>query len=148
VHACNYVPKPGTAIAHQPQSLEDLMARYQPRMKGELQRLRINLDREHIFVVFDTHLGYVQCAPDDSPPSIYCEAQSADSWPELASILTPERVALLHKAGFTDPGRGPNYWKTYLVDTFDDGAIATELLTVLHDVYGYAGATELEVATE
>jgi hypothetical protein len=148
VHACAFMPKPGLAGSRSPQSLEEQLVRYGRRVKGEIQRLRVNLDREHIFVVFDTHLGYVQCAPSNSPPAIYCEAQSADSWPELASVLTAERVALLHKAGFVDPGRAPNYSKIYPAEKFDDAAIATELLTVLHDVYGYSGATELEVATE
>jgi hypothetical protein len=47
---------------------------------------------------------------DTSPPEIYCEAQSADSWEALASVLTPERIARKHSIGFTDPGRGPNYF--------------------------------------
>ena len=66
----------------------------------------------------------------------------------LARILTPERVALLHAAGFTDPGRSPNYWKTYPADKFDERALTEELLTILHDVYGYDGLPKLKVATE
>ena len=89
----------------------DLLATYGPRVTGEIQRLRINFER-HIFVVFETGGGYVQCAPQTQPPAIYCEAQSADSWPVLARILTADRVARLHAAGFADPGRTPNYWKT------------------------------------
>ena len=63
-------------------------------------------------------------------------------------MLTPERIARLHSIGFTDPGRGPNYWKTYPADQFDDGSIARELLTVLHDAYGYNGQPMLKVVTE
>ena len=66
----------------------------------------------------------------------------------LASILTPDRVARLHAAGFTDPGRTPNYWKTYALAKFDDAAIARELLTVLYQVYGYHGAPRLTIKTE
>ena len=66
----------------------------------------------------------------------------------LAKILTPERVARLHAAGFTDPGRAPNYWRSYAVDKFDDAAIARELLTILYDVYGYDGSPKLAIATE
>ena len=93
-------------------------------------------------------IGYVQCMPDKAPPSIYCEAQSADSWPALTAVLTPDRVALLHAAGYEDPSRGPNYSKTYAADQFADAAIARELLTILHEVYGYAGLPKLKVDTE
>jgi hypothetical protein len=51
-------------------------------------------------------------------------------------------------AGFADPGRAPNYWKSYPADQFDDAAIARELLTILHEVYGYAGLPKLKVKTE
>ena len=30
----------------------------------------------------------------------------------------------------------------------DDAAIAREVITLLHDVYGYYGATKLEIVTE
>ena len=63
-------------------------------------------------------------------------------------VLTPERLAHLHAAGFADPGRAPNYWKVYPADQFDDAAIAGELLTLLHDVYGYDGSWDLAVKTE
>jgi hypothetical protein len=146
VHACAYTPAPGfepqTAIS----SAADLISLYGARVTGEIQRLRVNMDRQ-IFVVLDTDAGYVQCQPQTSPPAIYCEAQSADSWPGLASILTPERVTRLHAAGFADPGRAPNYWKAYPLDVGDD-AIASELLTILHDVYGYVGAPKLKLTTE
>ena len=81
-------------------------------------------------------------------PAIYCEAESADSAPVLASVLTPERVVRLHAAGFSDPGRAPNYWRIYRFDEFNDAAIARELLTILYDVYGYNGSPKLTVATE
>ncbi len=116
-------------------------------MTGEVQRLRVNLDRE-IFVVFETGIGFVQCSPETRPPSIYCEAQSADACPALSAVLTPDRVARLHAAGFADPGRAPNYWKSYPLDAADDATIAREMLTMLHDVYGYTGAQKLRVLTE
>jgi hypothetical protein len=145
IHACAY-----TAAA-EPQSsarsATDLINIYGTRVTGEIQRLRVNIDRR-IFVVLDTGAGYVQCQPQTSPQAIYCEAQSADSWPVLAGVLTAEPVARLHAAGFADPGRAPNYWKTYPVDEFDDKAITCELLTILHDVYGYTGSPKLKGATE
>ena len=146
IHACAY--SPASDLASQPavRSTAELIDIYGARATGEIQRLRVNLDRQ-IFVVFDTEVGYVQCQPQTSPRAIYCEAQSADSWPALASVLTPERVARLHAAGFADPGRAPNYSKTYPLDAADS-AIAHEMLSVLHDVYGYNGAPKLAVTTE
>ncbi|MGG2377381.1 hypothetical protein ACE400_29710, partial [Salmonella enterica] len=83
--------------------------------------------------------------PMTSPAAIYCEAQSAESWAALASILTPDRVSRLRNAGYADPGRAPNYWKSYPLDKFNDAAIANELLAILHEVYGYAGAMTLKI---
>jgi hypothetical protein len=114
---------------------------------AEIQRLRVNRQRQ-VFAVFEAGIGYVQCRPDSLPPTIYCEAQSAESWEALESVLTPERVNRLHGLGFADPGRAPNYWKNYPIDQLDDASIARELLTVLHDVYGYSGQPPLKVKTE
>jgi hypothetical protein len=147
VHACAYTPAPDIGLQSSTHSTMDLINLYGGRVTGEIQRLRVNANRE-VFVVMDTEIGYVQCVPQASPRAIYCEAQSPDSWPALASVLTPERVARLHAAGFADPGRTPNYWKTYPADQFDDTAIARELLTILHDVYAYNGSPELKISTE
>jgi hypothetical protein len=149
VHACGYRPReeglerklgPGSSIA-------DLIELYGAKVTAEITRLRINLHRR-VFVVFDTGLGYVQCETAARPEGFYCEAQSADSWPALAAVLTPERIDRLHGAGFADPGRAPNFSKSYEADKIDDAALAREVLTVLHDVYGYYGASKLKVKTE
>jgi len=124
-----------------------LIDRYGARVTAELQRLRVNL-KSDAFVAFDTGIGYIQCTGATEPDGLYCEAQSADSWAALGSILTPERIARLHGAGYTDPGRAPNYSKQYPLDRFDDATIAREILTLLHDVYGYNGAQPLKYATE
>jgi hypothetical protein len=149
IHACSYEPKdnaPDVKLGLTTTAAE-LIAVYGPKVTVEIQRLRLN-SRRRAFVVFDTGLGYVQCEPQSEPDGLYCEAQSADSWPALAAILTPERLGRLHDAGYADPGRAPNYSKTYLFDKTSDAAVAAELLTLLHDVYGYYGASKLEVATE
>jgi hypothetical protein len=147
VHACAYTPKQDLAPNLPVGSTAELIDFYGVRVINEIQRLRVNIDRR-VFVVFAAGIGYVQCRPDSSPPAIYCEAQSADSWEALASVLTPERVARLHAAGFADPGRAPNYWKTYPLDQIDDAGIAHEVLTILHDVYGYNGQPALKVKTD
>ena len=41
------------------------------------------------------------------------------------AILTPERIARLQAAGFSDPDtNSPNYYRTYPFDTFDDAGLA------------------------
>jgi type III secretion system-like peptide-binding chaperone len=147
VHACAYTLTPNNGPSVAASSAAELINLYGVRVTGEIQRLRVNLNRD-VFVIFEAGIGYIQCHPDTSPPAIYCEAQSADSWEALRSILTPERVARLHAAGFIDPGRAPNYWKSYSLDQMDDQAIAGELLTILHDVYGYTGLPKIQVITE
>ena len=143
IRGCAYTPPATPSI----RSAADLIGVYGTKATAEIQRLRINSDRD-VFVVFETGGGYVQCAPDKSPSGIYCEAQSADSWEFLANVLTSERVARLHAAGYTDPGRAPNYWRTYALTDFDDAAIARDLLTILYDVYGYSGSPKLKFKTE
>jgi hypothetical protein len=140
---CSYTAP--SAPAQKIASADDLIAFYGAAVTAEIQRLRIN-STARVFVIFDAGIGYVQCAPDDN--AIYCEAQSEESWPALAAILTPDRVAWLKTAGYSDPGRAPNYWKIYPFDKFPDPAIAGEILTILYRVYGYAGAAELKIKTE
>jgi hypothetical protein len=147
VHACAYT-RPADLGPNLPiNSTADLVSFYGARVTAEIQRLRINARRQ-VFAIFDPGIGYVQCRPDFSPPTIYCEAQSAQSWQALAVVLTPERIRRLHELGYADPGRAPNYSKTYATDQVDDATIARELLTVLRDVYGYSGQPTLKVSTE
>jgi hypothetical protein len=103
--------------------------------------------REFVYFVLDTGGGYIQCGAQ-APRAIYCEAQSAQSWPVLSRILTTERVAHLYAAGYAEPGRGPNYSKSYSIDRSSDASIAEELLTLLHDAYGYDGKPGLVFKTE
>jgi hypothetical protein len=145
VYTCSYTPPSKT-----PQtagSSAELITLYGAIVTAEIQRLRINLTRK-VYVIFDAGIGYVQCGPVTAPSAIYCEAQSAESWAALATILTPERVSRLRNAGYSDPGRAPNYWKSYPLDKFNDATIASELLTILHEVYGYTGATTLSIKTD
>jgi hypothetical protein len=150
IHACAYTPDADSPAHALPpgSTAADLIKLYGPKVSAEVRRLRVNMHRAQVFVVFDVGVGYVQCQPDTDPDAFYCEAQSAESWPALAAVLTPERIARLHVLGFADPGRAPNYSKTYPADKFDDQAVASEVLTLLHDVYGYYGASKLKVKTE
>lgn len=145
VRACAFTPapKPSPTMG----SAELLVDLYGPRATAEIQRLRVNLER-NVFVVFDAGIGYVQCQPQTAPDVIYCEAQSAASWAALSSVLTPDRLARLHADGYADPGRAPNYSKNYPLEKYDDAAIAREVITLLHDAYGYTGAEQLTIKTE
>jgi hypothetical protein len=129
IRVCAYKPAPQEIlpVAH---TAAELNAIYGTRVLGEIQRLRVNVDR-WVYVVLGTDGGYIQCGTEQQPPGIYCEAQSAETWPVVARILTPERLEKLHAAGYADPGRAPNYWKVYPLDKFSDGDIAKELLTIL-----------------
>jgi hypothetical protein len=133
--------KPATA------SVDDLYGVYGGHMQAELQRLRANLAQD-VFVIFGTNFGYVQCATNRATDGLYCEAQSAQSWPALASVLTPERIARLHQLGYADPGPSPNYAKIYPLAGADVAAVTRELIAILHDVYGYQGAPDLSVTRE
>ena len=145
LRSCLYKPDPRPArIAASAQMLIEI---YGTTVAAEIQRLRVNSDRK-VYVVFSAGIGYIQCMPQTSPPTFYCEAQSAESWPALAAVLTPERIAKLRDAGYTEPGRAPNYSKSYPLGKFTDAAVAGEILTLLYDVYGYAGAVELKISTE
>jgi hypothetical protein len=147
IRACAYESPDKETFHFVKGDADELFAAYGARVTGEAQRLRVNLDRR-VWFILDTEIGFVQCATEDTPPSLYCEAQSAEAWPALDSVLTPERIARLHAAGFSDPGRAPNYWRNYPVEPFDASAIARELLTVLHEVYGYRGKPALKIKTE
>lgn len=161
LRACRYDPPaeppagptadpPGEALApHQPAvPTAELIRRLGPGVAREIHRLRVNLGGPRVFTVLETGRGYVQCEPETTPPAIYCEAQSAESWPALAATLTPDRVARLAAAGFESPGLRQNYWRSYPAAQFDDATIADALLRILHDVYGYDGTPALTVQTE
>lgn len=128
------------------ETAEALIALYGAMVTAEIQRLRINATRQ-VYVVVDSDIGYIQCMPEIPPVALYCEAQSAESWAALSAVLKPDRIARLAAAGYAEPGRAPNYSKSYPL-TMSDSAIAGEILTLLHEVYGYTGATKLKIKTE
>lgn len=147
VHDCLYLPTNDAQADPAVATSDALFTRYGARITAEIQRLRINAGRR-VFVIFDAGIGFVQCSGNDAPGAIYCEAQSAYYWPPLSTILTPERVARLHAVGFADPGRTANYSKVYPLSTYSDAQIAGEVVTVLHDAYGYNGVATLAISTE
>lgn len=146
VRGCAYAPDPGIQ-ALPTETLEGLQTLCGASLAAEIQRLSINKER-HVFAVFTGGLAYVQCMPAPSENAIYCEAQSEESWPALAAILTAERRIRLREAGYSPPGRSPNYARLYPFDSFSDQRLAREVLTILHEVYGYTGTVKLKVTTE
>jgi hypothetical protein len=151
VHACGQLISadlgfdPTTALGKSTASA--ILSIEEIEIAGEIDRLRINLHRS-VHVLFDIDIGYIQCQPETAPEAIYCEAASAYSWPALAGVLTPDRVARLHATGYADPGRAQNYSKTYPLTQFSDQAIAQELLQLLRDAYGYNGGWAIKIETE
>lgn len=145
ITACAYKAPGGTS--QKVASASELIALNGTEVTAEIQRLRINAAKR-VHVIFDSGIGYVQCMPETPPATLNCEAQSAESWPALSALLTPERIAMLRNAGYTDPGRAPNYWKSYAFDKFTDAAVAQEILTILFEVYGYTGVAKFKVLTE
>ena len=119
-------------------SVDELIERFGKRVTAEIQRVRINSGR--VYFILETGLGYVQCQRERN--ALYCEAQSAASWPALASILTRERITSLHAAGYADPGRAQNYSRYYDLAT-SDADIVRSLLSVLYEAYGYRGVQPL-----
>lgn len=147
VHDCFYVPTVDAQVSSAAATSDALFTRYGARITAEIQRLRVNTGR-NLFVIFDAGIGFIQCQEDTAPPGIYCEAQSAYYWPPLSTVLTPDRIAELHTAGYADPGRTANYSRTYPSDAYSDEQIATQIINVLHDAYGYNGVAVLAISTE
>jgi hypothetical protein len=143
---CSHAPEKRPIASGPVESAAELEKTYGPRLRAELQRLRINAGRPG-FVVVSAGIGYVQCAAEIAPLGLYCEAQSVESWAALKAVLTASRIAWLHAAGFADPGRVQNYSKVYRGDALDEQAIARQLLEVLFEVYGYRGEPALEFKT-
>jgi hypothetical protein len=148
IHSCAYRPADAPPPDLGPNATAaDLIRVYGPGVTVEIQRLRVNIHRD-VYAVFDADIGYVQCHTETEPDGFYCEAESTESWPALAAVLTDARIARLHDLGYADPGRAPNYSKSYAANAITDSDLAGEVLTILHDAYGYAGATRLKVETE
>lgn len=143
VSVCALPPAPAPTASDD----RDAVALWGGRVTAEIQRLRINA-AQRVYAIFDPGLGYVQCMPDGGTRTLYCEAQSPESWPALAAVLTPERKAKLDAGGWRPPGRSPNYWRTYPLEAAGDRATAEAILGVLRDVYGYSGKPALTITTE
>jgi hypothetical protein len=94
-------------------------------------------------------LNYVQCRFSDDHKTLYCEASSYfDAGPSakpLSLSLPPAALAALAKLGFaTDDARKNFPYERALGRPPDFDAIATLMLTALHDAYGVREETELK----
>ena len=144
VLTCSYTPPPEPT--QKATSAAELITIYGARVTAELQRLRINANASpRPVAIFNVGIGYIQCMPETPEPALYCEAQSEESWPALTAIITPERLARLHAVGYADPGRAPNYSKSYPFEKYSDAVTANEILTLLFDIYGYNGMQQMKI---
>jgi hypothetical protein len=73
IFACAYKPPSDSGPVVKNGDIDELVEAFGGRMSGELQRLRVNLQRR-IWVAFETEIGYVQCAPQTNPDAFHCEA--------------------------------------------------------------------------
>jgi hypothetical protein len=102
IYSCAYTASAPTSV----RSAAELVDLYGARATGEFQRLRVNLGRR-TYVILKTDIGYIQCESQTSPDVIYCEAQSADSWPALESVLTPSGSRACTQPGSPIPAAPP-----------------------------------------
>lgn len=133
---------PRPAAARQATAAQ-LIAHEGPRLSAAIEWLHGGPQRR-MEVFFNTNT-YIECEPGSAPSTTYCLAPCADAWPWLEQVLTPRRIARLHAAGYADPG--VEYSKEYAAGEKGD-SIAAELLTLLHDVYGYDGRKSLTLVIE
>lgn len=97
--------------------------------------------------VEDRPRNYVQCRFSDDRKKLYCEASSyVDAGPGTLSLsLSPEALAALAKLGFATGDAKKNFpYERTFEGSPDFDAIATMMLTALHDAYGVREETELE----
>jgi hypothetical protein len=125
----------------------DVVAAYLPAVTKEVARLRA-ARTPHIWITLDGAQGYVQCKPDLEDKAFYCEGQSAEANDAIAGLFTPGRIAILHMAGFEDPGRVENYSRLFPFRDFQNADLAKLLLVILRDVYGYDGSDLLQAHDE
>ena len=120
-----------------------LIARDGARLGAAMTWLRGD-PRRGLYVFF-TPDTYVECRPGPARGTIDCLAPCPDAWPWLEKVLTPQRIARLHAAGYADPG--VEYSKEYLAGEPAD-VIAAELIALLHDAYDYRGMPPLILTAE
>ena len=143
----------GRAVAQSPDTLKALLAFQQCPLSSYLKAVyerpaAVEGDAAFLKVsVTDRPLNYVQCKFTDDRKKLYCEASSyVDGGPGAFSLSLPaEALAALAKIGFATGDAKQNFpYERALRDTPDFDAIATMMLTALHDAYGVRAETELE----
>jgi len=90
------------------------------------------------YCIFEVGDVYFQCLAPPDHMLLFCEAVSAESNPEIALILNPEKEdRLIREFGFAAPGSSsPNFSQEIEVKSADDLAYAARLAyRVLRDIY-------------
>ena len=94
--------------------------------------------------------AYVRCRFAPDRPTLHCEASPAyyeeDNEHPLYVFMPPNRTAALTRLGFTpSPPLGNLHYAADLKRPPDFDAVATLMLTALHDGYGVRAETELDI---
>ena len=99
--------------------------------------------------IFEFGSAYVQFRAPNYADYLICEAVSGKLSPDIATILTPEKMdRLLLEFGFIAPGRSPNFAQRIEIKSKPDLAYATRLAyRVLRDIYDVKdfGVTKFKV---
>jgi hypothetical protein len=146
---------PEQTAAQPADTLKALLAARSCLLSGELQAVYERpspfkeRDRFLVLSVKASPQSYVQCMFADNRSKLYCEASSF-YYAEPAGkprmlYLPPEVMAALEKLGFATGTSQKNFpYERPLNGTPDFDAIATLMLTALHDAYGVREETELK----
>jgi hypothetical protein len=147
------VNRPDPANAQPTDSLKTLLRFHRcplsPYLQAVYERPAAIAERDRFLKlsVRDRPRNYVRCQFADDRKKLYCEASSyIDAGPSALSLsLPPEALASLAKLGFkTDDAKNNFPYERALEGTPDFDAIATMMLTALHDAYGVREETELK----
>jgi hypothetical protein len=91
------------------------------------EKRRAGSPGKNAFCVFEAGSVYVQFLASWDADQLVCEAASAKSVPEIASILQADGNNVLRSLGFNDPEISPNYSQTIDIKGVNDIGYATRL---------------------
>ena len=148
---------PGPAVAQPADTLNELLAAERcplsAQLKAVYERPSAFKERDR-FLVVSVKIrpqNYVQCMFAENRSKLYCEASSSYSAERETKLrmlyMPPDAMAVLQKLGFATKTSEKNFsYERALSGAPDFDAIATLMLTVLHDAYGVREDTVLTTA--
>lgn len=140
----------GHVAAQSVDTLKELLLYYRcplsPYLQAIYERPAAVADRFLRVSVTDRPQSFVQCMFRDT--AVYCEASAYDGTVSRKRALAPQAVAALQSLGFAIGKGGENLsYERAFRGRPDFDAIATLMLTALHDAYSVRADTELKTYT-